>query len=90
MTPVKFPECNIEFVPPQTLDESQCRSLRGYTGEIVGGSCDGLKQAVVAYQFSPEELELLRTNDGIIFLSCIGSLPPHYLSFTFHDATHPA
>lgn len=89
MTPETFPESNITYRPPQGLEESQCRSIPAYDGQIKSGSCDGLRQVVVAYRLTPEEIEWLK-NNPVIYLSMIGGLAPHFLSFTFHQATHPA
>lgn len=89
MTPVKFEHANTEYGPPINLEESQCRTIPAYQGEIVGGSCDGLKQVVVAYQLTNEEIYLL-ANGGLFYISMIGGLAPHYPSLSFYDATHPA
>lgn len=90
MSPVKFPEANAQFGPPPDLDESQCRTIPAYLGKIEGGSCDGLKQVVVAYYLAPYEIEAIANNGGILYLSMVGGLAPHYLSLDFHSATHPA
>lgn len=89
MRPEDFPESNCVFGPPAALAESQCHSVPAYKGEIKTGSCDGLKQVVVAWRFTKEEIEVL-SNGGLLYLSVIGGLLPHYLSLSFHDATHPA
>jgi hypothetical protein len=90
MTPVKFPQVNITYGPPAGMAESQVQSIPAYDGQVQGGSCDGCRQVVVAYQLDAADLEVLKDNDGIIFLSMIGGLAPHYLSFDFETATHPA
>lgn len=96
MTPVKFTEANCVFGPPSDLEESQCRSIHAYKGEIHGGSCDGLLVVVVAYRFTKEELQhMMRQSerDGerpVMYFTMIGGLAPHYPSLSFHDATHPA
>lgn len=89
MTPEKFPEANCVFGPPSDLEESQCRSIPAHLGEIKGGSCDGLKQVVVAYRLTTDELAILNAG-GLLYFSMIGGLAPHYPSLSFHDATHPA
>jgi hypothetical protein len=89
MNPVNFPEANSLFGAPAGLDEKQVATIRAFQHEIVGGSCDGLKQVVVAWK--PTETELARIAAGEpIFISMIGCLVPHYLSTSFHEATHPA
>ena len=90
MQPAKFPEAAVKFTPPNDLEESQCRTIPAYRGRVEGGSCDGYETVVVAYDLSPEEIEILRQNGGRIFLSMLGGLAPHFLSFSFHEATHPA
>lgn len=89
MTPEKFTEANTEFHPPIGLEESQCQTIHGYVGQIKSGSCDGCDQTVVAYRLSIEEIEWLRRNP-VLYLSMIGGLAPHFLSFSFEQATHPA
>jgi hypothetical protein len=89
MDAVNLPQTNAHYGPPQELEESQCQTIPAYDHEIQGGSCDGLKQVVVAYKLSPEELAVVNET-GIIFVSMIGGLVPHYPSVTFELATHPA
>lgn len=89
MSHVKFPEANCVFGPPPDLEESQCKSVPAFKGEIEGGSCDGLKQVIVAYQLTKEEIDVL-VNGGLLYFSMIGGLAPHYPSLSFLDATHPA
>jgi hypothetical protein len=89
MIPVRFPECNTNFRHPDNLEESQCATIPAHIGEIQGGSCDGLKQVVVAYQLTKEEINVL-ANGGLLYFSMIGGLAPHYPSLSFHAATHPA
>ena len=90
MIPADFQEANVTFGPPAGLDESQCRSIPGYMGPIQGGSCDGLDQVVVAYRLTEDEIARL-AQGGLLFLTMIGgSLPPHYPSLSFEEATRPA
>lgn len=95
MTPVKFPEANCVFGPPADLEESQCRSIAAYKGEISRGSCEGSQIVVVAYKFTKEELQYLMQQweedkeQPMIYFTMIGGLAPHYPSLSFHDATHP-
>jgi hypothetical protein len=90
MIPAPFIESNIIFHAPDGLEESQVMSIPAYRGEIVGGSCDGLPQVVVAWTPTPDELEVLK-NGHPIFLSFVcDGLPPHFPSMSFHEATHPA
>jgi hypothetical protein len=64
-------------------------SVDAFASEALGGSVDGTPFVVVAWM--PEPYELARLNDGHpIFLTCMGGLPPHFLSTTFEQATNPA
>lgn len=89
MTPSDFPDSNSVFGPPPGLEESQCLSIPAYVGEVRGGSCDGLRHVIVAWRPSEEELRDLQQG-GLVYLSVIGGLAPHYLSTDFHTASHPA
>ncbi len=89
MTPVKFPECNAVFGPPQGFEESQVMKVDAYTGQVQSGSVDGVGIVVVAWQPTPEELAVL--NEGKpLFLTFVSGLLPHYPSVSFREATHPA
>lgn len=89
MTPADFPESNIAMRAPADLDESQCGTIRAWRGEINGGSVDGVLAHVVAWKPSP--LEVSRILAGFpIFLSVVGGLPPHFLTTSFEEATHPS
>lgn len=88
MTPVDFPECNRVFGAPNDLTESQVAAIPAYTGQIEGGSLDGVPIVVTAWK--PDERELALLNAGHpIFLSFLGGLPPHMPTMHFHAATHP-
>lgn len=89
MNPINFKEANIPFCAPKDLAESQCATIKGFCGVVQGGSCDGVTIAVVAYRPTPEELDAIN-NGAPIYLSCLGGLPPHFLTTDFHTATHPA
>lgn len=89
MTPVKFPECNDVFGPPHGMEESQVHSIPAHVSQAIGGSCDGSQMVVVAYKLSVEEITLL-ANGNPLYLTMLGGLAPHFHSFTFHQATHPA
>lgn len=89
MIPYKFPECNKTYGPPSDLEESQCFSIPAFEHEVVGGSCDGVKQVIVAWK--PTEQELQKIIEGNpIFISMMGGLAPHYPSMSFQEATNPA
>lgn len=89
MTPIYFPESNTIFGPPSDLEESQCMKIHAHVGQVRSGSVDGALQVVVAWQ--PDASDIAKIIAGNpIFLSCIGGLPPHFLTTDFHSATHPA
>jgi hypothetical protein len=89
MTPTTFPEKNIVFKRPPDMEESQCLDIPAWTGTAQSGSLDGDQVVVVAWSPSPEEIELIRKGKPI-YLSCVGGLPPHFLSMSFQEATNPA
>lgn len=89
MNPVNFPEANTNFGPPPDLVETQCRTIPAYLGQAVGGSCDGVSVVVVAWKPDLEELACLVAG-GVIYLTCLGGLPPHYLSTNFALARNPS
>jgi hypothetical protein len=66
----------------------QCMAIPGFVGVVERGSVEGAQVVVVAWKPSPQEIEAL-SNGSPIFLSCLGGLPPHFLSTDFHAATHP-
>lgn len=84
MIPAEFPQRNAIYGAPTGMDESQVRPLRVYVDRVQGGSCDGALLIVAAYKPDAEELARLNAG-GFIFL-----LPPHFLSTSFEEATHPA
>jgi hypothetical protein len=95
MKPAQFPEANTTFGPPEGFAESQVYSIPAYMGTSEGGSCDGVDIVVVKYELSSEELRYMaqRAEEGeppAIYITMMGGLAPHYLSLSFHQATHPA
>lgn len=89
MSPINFPEANIYFGPPEGLTEQQVQRLPAFQGTVEGGSMDGSTIVVVAWKPAAEELEVLNQG-GVIYLSCIGGLPPHYLCTGFQEAINVA
>lgn len=89
MTPAVFPEANAHFGPPPGLDEAQVKTVAAYCGPIPRGSLDGEKLVVVAWRPSQAELAELNAG-GLIYMTSIGGLPPHYLSASFAAAIDPA
>lgn len=89
MIPISFPESNRIFAAPNELDEQQCKSIAAYVGEVTVNSCDGARLVVTAWKPDEREIEAIK-NGAPIFFSCIGGLPPHFLTTSFEEATHPA
>lgn len=89
MTPSLFEEANTLFRPPFDLEESQCMSIAAHVSEVTSGSMDGVKQIVVAWLPTGEDLKRLQQGDPL-YITFMGVMPPHYPSTNFHDATHPA
>ena len=79
MTPCNFAEANITYGPPPGFAESQVQSIPACRYQMIGGSCDGVEMVVVAWK--PDAEDLARLNAGEpVYLSCIGGLPPHFLT----------
>lgn len=89
MRSVDFPEANKTFGPPADLTEEQCRAIRAHVAPVAGGSIDGAHIIVVAWKPSQEELLELEAGNPV-FLTCVGSLPPHFITTSFREATHTA
>ena len=89
MIPIHFDQANARLGPPPDLEESQCLTISAYIGQAKGGSIDGAAIAVVAWQPSESDLRDLN-NGGLIYLSMIGGVPPHFLSTDFNEATKPS
>jgi hypothetical protein len=89
MTPVNPPIYNQVFTAPGDMDASQVESIQAFVGEIPpGNNLDGASFVVVAWQPSQEELIELLQRGGPIYLSCLGTLPPHFLTTEFSIATY--
>lgn len=84
MTPSTFPEANTAFKAPSDSSESQCCTI-----EAFGGSCDGVPMVITAWRPSPEELSELNRG-GLVYLTVLGGLPPHFVTTSFDQARRPA
>lgn len=82
MEPTTFKEVNHKFGPPEGMEESQVRTIPAYLGQINNGNLDGAPVVTVAWKPSEEELKQL-IGGNPIYLTCIGGLPPHYLTTQF-------
>lgn len=88
MTPITFPQCNTALKPPAGVDESQVMVIPGYAATIQGGNCDGFPVTVTAWQPTPDDIK--RISEGKpIFLSFIGTIPPHFPTTRFSFAANP-
>lgn len=101
MIPDKPPRSNAVFHAPDDLDVTQVFSIHafksvifpGFTqslfkGEVPPGSnLDGANFVVTAWRPTPEELEELNRG-GLVYVSCLAILPPHFVTTSFRDATY--
>lgn len=101
LIPVRPPISNTVFTAPSDMDYSQVFSIHafknavkaGFTqdvfaGEIPPGSnLDGASFIVTAWKPSAEEL-LALNQGGLVYLSCLAVLPPHFLTTSWSDATY--
>lgn len=92
MIPVKFEEANHSFGPPPSLDESQCRTIPAYVGDVKNNrsSVDGAAVIVTAWQPDAEEIEWIRKGNPIFLTTLGGQLATHFISTSFQSATNPA
>lgn len=67
------------------MTESQVRTIPAHWAEITQGSCDGVEVVITAWKPSPDELAELNRG-GLVYFSCIGGLPPHFLTTDFQTA----
>lgn len=90
MTPVAFPEANTDFNPPAGFEPSQVAPVRAFSGNVVGGSVDGMPVVVTAWMPSPEDIAALAAGRPL-YVSIIGGfLPPHMVTTDFAAATQPS
>ena len=85
MRPEKFEQANCQFGPPEDLDDSQCKTIYAFKGQVNCGHLDGSEIIIVAWKPSTEEIEQIQAG-AMVFLTCIGGLPPHRISTSFQDA----
>lgn len=85
MEAADFPEANGCHGAPAGMSESNVKTLPSFKAKIEGGQFDDADMVVVAWRPSAEDLDRL-SQGGLIYLSCIGGLPPHFLCTTFPEA----
>lgn len=89
MTSTDFPESNKKFCAPADMDSNQVETIHAHVTEIKRGSCDGVPIVVTAWQPSQQEIQEIM-HGAPVFLTCLGSLPPHFLTTRFEQAVNPA
>jgi hypothetical protein len=89
MNPSSPPVVNSTFGAPADLDESQVFALPALTGKILGGNLDGVAFVAVAWKPTDEDIARI-LKGGLIYLTCLGGLPPHFLSTRFSEASYGA
>ena len=87
MSPATFPQANCGFTAPSDMDESQVLTIYGDQGIIQGGNLDGSHFMVVAWKPTAEELQTLQQG-GLVYLSMLGGLAPHFLTVSFAEAAY--
>lgn len=83
MSPVSFPQANSTYGPPGDMTENQVGSIKAFTGEVCGGSCDGMAVTIVAWKPDAKDLQILNAG-GLVYLETFGGLPPHRLLTEIH------
>ena len=89
MKAVRFPQATTFFGPPPGLSESQVKMIPAFIGTVQRGSMEGSAMVITAWKPSPDDLARLNQGDPI-FLTFLGSLPPHMVSTDFDIASQPA
>lgn len=89
MNHVSFKQANKWFGPPPGLTEHQVRSIPAHVRTVDRGSVEGSILVVVAHQPTDEDIARIVAGEPI-FLSCMGGLPPHFLTTSFEEAINPA
>jgi hypothetical protein len=87
MIPATFAGSNCTFKAPSDMDETQVLSIDGFLGSIGGGNLDGSQFVVVAWKPTPEELAELNQG-GLVYLSMLGGLAPHFITTDFGFASY--
>lgn len=88
MKPATPPVSSTVFKAPNSLDESQVHAIAAYKNVIPPGSnLDGAAFVTVAWRPTPEELIELN-NGGLVYITTIGGLLPHFVTTSFSVATY--
>jgi hypothetical protein len=90
MIPDQPPISNQVFVAPKGLDETQVHPIKAFIGIIPpGNSLEGSRYVVVAWKPTEQEIREI-FEGGLVYLSCLGTLTPHFLTTKFSEATYGA
>lgn len=85
MNAEQFEQANITYGPPEGVSEAHVHSIPAFVGAIEGGPFDGSHYTVVAWRPDEKDLERLN-NGGVVYLSVVGGLMPHFLCTSFEEA----
>ena len=80
MRPIHFPEANIEFTKPATMDDSECLPISAY----VGIDSNGNHHINTVWQPNKEDIEAINAGRPIVVCVLGSSLPPLAL-FTYDE-----
>jgi hypothetical protein len=88
MEPSEIPVSNATYGPPIGYAESQVQSIKAYRGDVPGPSpMEGDLFVAVAWKPSAEDLQRLQEG-GLIYLTMIGGLAPHFLTTNLEEACY--
>lgn len=71
------------------MHENQVATIHAYSTEAAQGSCDGTPMVVTAWKPTAQEMADIASGT-VVFLTCLGGLPPHFLTTRFEQAINPA
>jgi hypothetical protein len=89
MTPGIPPNHNRVFVAPEGMSAEQVSAMSAFQGTLSQpqSNLDGADFIVVAWKPSPEEVKAIQEG-GMVYLSCLQILPPHFITTSFSEATY--
>lgn len=84
MRPIDFPESNITFNKPTTMDDAECLPISAY----LGVDDRGFKYINTIWQPSYEDIEAINAGRAIV-VSVIGNVLPPLSLFTCDENDNP-
>jgi hypothetical protein len=78
---------NTVYGTPEGLEESQVAPLPAFKGVVPTGNMEGSRFIVVAWKPTDEDIKRI-FDGGKVYLTCIGILPPHFVSTDFKEAAY--